>query len=77
MLSGIAEDFDHEVRRAIDDEWLLVEVRCGVDETQKLDDAFDAVEVAIDGVLELGDDIERGQACQRRLQGLVILLPVR
>src|SRR5918992_1424838 len=46
MPATLAEDLRHQVREAVDDGGLVVEVVGAVDERQCLDDALDAVEVA-------------------------------
>ena len=60
MFACIAKDFDHGVRRAIDDFGLIGEVRRGIDECVQFDNAGDLVEIA-DGGFELCNKVERAK----------------
>src|SRR5688572_4474431 len=64
----LAEQLDDEVREAVDDSRLLVEVGCAVDHAEHLDPLDDELEVA-DLALERRHEVDAGQP-----RGLVPLL---
>ena len=63
---------DEQVGGAVDDLGLLAEAGLAIDEAADLDAAADAVEIAAEGELELGDDVESAQT-----SGLLALLDVK
>src|SRR5215472_15062925 len=69
MLAGIAEDLDHQVGDAIGNLRLIGEIRHRIDEDIELDAALDAVEIAAQRRLDLGQDVET--ADPRRLLALL------
>ena len=59
MFAGIAEGGDHQVRRAVDDGRLLREIGCRGNEAAELDHTHHAVQIAVAGRLDLGDQVDR------------------
>ena len=58
MAAGIAEDLDHEIRGSVDDLGMLAEIRHRVDVTADLEATHHAIEIAVAGRFDLGDDVE-------------------
>ncbi len=61
MLALVAEDLADQVGDAVDDLGLLGEVRRRVDEAAELDHPGHPVEVAAEGLLDLGDDVDAAE----------------
>src|SRR5690606_29135544 len=58
----VAEHLDHQVRAAVDDGGDGLEVAGGLDEAAQLDDADDALEVAVEGGRHLGEQVDAAHA---------------
>src|ERR1700757_3657276 len=58
MPARLAKDFDKEVRAAVYDFGMILEIGCGIDHAQHLDDPLDPVEIAAQRLLDYGDQHE-------------------
>ena len=58
MPPGIAKDFDKEVGAAVDDFRVVLEIGCGIDHPEHLDDPLDTIEIPAKRVLDRRDQHE-------------------
>ena len=61
MLAGLAENFGHQVGRAVDDLRMIGEIGRRADEAAQFHHPLDFVQIAVRGGLGLGDQVEAAQ----------------
>ena len=63
MSAGIAKGLNHQIGGAIDDGRLAVEIISRGDKGTKFDNACDTIKITAAGYFDLGNQIDRADAC--------------
>ena len=61
VTTGVAEHLDHQVRAAVDDGGDGGEARSGLDKAAQLHDSHDAVQIAVQRGVQLGQQVDAAQ----------------